>query len=159
MGEKEMKQIRLYFLFVVLLGRIYTIMAQEKDSIIYVFPDSVESMLNKYISEYHQCHFEFCLYTKEKDLYSLSVNEVGSNNSYNKWAKDTNRFILVGGDKYPLYFEEDMIFGSLGIEEYEERGYKARAVRRLWIIQEGYNITFDKNGGNITENYGLYIKK
>jgi hypothetical protein len=58
-----------------------------------------------------------------------------------------------------LFFEEDMIFGSLGTSEYEECGQKKRSVRRLWIIQEGYSITFDKDGRNIVEDNGLYIKE
>jgi len=148
---------------IILLVLLYSISiySQEKDSIIYIFPDKVEQKLYEQIEKINPTetyNFEFYLQLMDKDTFRLAYT-YSEYTPGNYWVKNTNRFILINKRKYPLVFDIDTLFSTSDHEHIGEYGHRDGTVIRHFIIYEGYNITFTKNGECIKENFGLYIPK
>lgn len=129
--------------------------AQEKDSIIYIFPDKVEKLFYEYIQTYSPDEtFDFHLVTRD-DKYKLFVT-TGDKNNY--WGNNTNRFILINDKKYPLTFDYDCLFSTENRFDIGQFGQREGYILRSWFIIEGYNITFDRYGFDVTESWGIFKK-
>jgi hypothetical protein len=128
---------------------------QERDSIIYIFPDKIEMKLYermKDISTSDTCSFHFYLTTVEKNMFRIFVCHLCRNNY---WVNNTNRFVLINNKKYPLVLEYDSIFSTHRHREVGEFGKRDDGfIFRTLLIYKGYNITFDKTGKHAVENWG-----
>lgn len=135
--------------------------SQNKDSIVYIFPDKVEKKLYEQIKEIStsdRFYFEFYLQAINKDTFRITYSySIDIPSCY--WAKNTNRFILINEHKYPLIFDYDTKFSTSKPENIGKYGHRESTIMRHLIIYEGYNITFSENGEYIEENFGLYRKE
>jgi hypothetical protein len=151
--KKNMKKIYT----IIIMFTCYTIVrAQEKDSIIYIFPDKVEQLLYDYIKTYINEDADslvFHLQNNENNTYTLFVG--GALNS-DDWHKNTNRFIMINDRSYPLIFDYDSLFGAVKKNMIGKFGEREGNVLRSLFIIEGYNITFDKYGFEVKESWGIY---
>lgn len=155
-----MKKNILIIIFILLYYSTNTY-SQNKDSIIYIFPDKVEQKLYEQIKKksISDCsYFEFYLQAISKDTFRITYSySKGIPISY--WAKNTNRFILINEHKYPLIFDYDTRFSTSEPNKIGKYGHREGTIMRHLIIYEGYNITFRENGEYVEENFGLYIEK
>jgi hypothetical protein len=148
---------------IILLVLIYStsIYSQEKDSIIYIFPDKVEQKLYEQMKELvsiEDYNFEFYLQTVDRDKFRLTYSCYrGQSNNY--WVNNTNRFVLINGKRYPLILDYDSLFGTNKPKEVGEYGHREGFILRSLFIYEGYNITFDRAGECLSEDWGIYEKR
>ena len=138
-----------------------SIFSQEKDSIIYIFPDKVEMKLYERIQKYtsfNDLDFDFYLTRLEKDTFKLSLSQHNKTGS-GDWVYDTNRFILINDKKYPLLLDYDSMFGTSKPNEAGAFGNRDDGfVLRTQFIYEGYSIKFTKTGRYVSESLGIYRK-
>jgi len=146
---------RIVILSVILVCSI-GIYSQERDSIIYIFPERVEALLYKRINERlsHNENLNFSFHLTRVTMDTFRIFLIGfSGTTRNYWDRNTNRFILINNKKYPLTFDYDSKFSTSSPETVQYyRG--ERMVRRTRFLHEGYNITFDKLGRYISESWG-----
>lgn len=138
-----------------------SIYSQEKDSIVYIFPDKIEQKLYEQIKELISVeiyNFEFYLQTVDIDKFRLTYS-YSKKQSNNYWGNNTNRFILINKKKYPLIFDYDSLFSTNKPKEVGEYGHRDGFILRSLFIFEGYNITFDRTGKCLSEDWGIYEKK
>jgi hypothetical protein len=120
--------------------------------IVYVLPTTVEDLLNIKIENMKsKDNIYFCLY-KDSGFFHIYISE--AINTANQFVSKTNRKVFVAGKFYPIIFESDIFFGTSSspaeiVEYYNHNKYLE--VRRSYIINEGFNIKFDKEG-KIFEN-------
>ncbi len=120
--------------------------------IVYVLPTTVEDLLNIKIENMKsKDNIYFCLY-KDSGFFQIYISE--AINTANKFVSKTNRKVFVAGKYYPIIFESDIFFGTTSspeeiVEYYNHNKYLE--VKRSYIINEGFNIKFDKEG-KILEN-------
>ena len=147
--------------FVLVLLCSISIYSQEKDSIIYIFPDKVEMKLYERIKETPSSknyNFEFFLENIDKDTFRLVLSEYNVLTPY-YWTNNTNRFILINDTKYPLTLDYDSMFGTSKPNEVGEFGERDEGfVLRTLFIYEGYSIKFTKTGRYVSESLGIYRK-
>jgi len=153
---------------IVILSLILTcslsVFSQGRDSIIYVFPDTVEVLLHKRVNEFlsrnENYSFSFYLERVTRDTFRLFLNRHRNDLTYSDWtycywARNTNRFILINDRKYPLYFDYDVMFSPREPERIGDFGERfGGLVPHLRIMHRGYNITFDRWGRVALENWG-----
>ena len=151
-----MRKLTLFVLFI--FNGIYG-QAQSSDSIVYILPDSVEIMLERYIDvrkNNDNAIFYFYLNRYEKN-YRINVGRITSNSDDEHLLKNTKRFVLVHEQKYPLILDYDMKFGLLEPDEIigdfgcRFGGYLGGRD----VIMEGYSISFNSYGKIIKEDYGI----
>jgi len=146
--------------FMLMLLCSISVYSQEKDSIIYIFPDKVETKLYDEMQKYtfnEKMSFEFYLKHIEKDTFQLFLSQYNQVLD-NSWPY-TNRFILINDKKYPLIFDYDFMFGTEKPNEAGEFGKRDDGfVLRTLRIYEGYSIKFNKTGNYVSESLGIYRK-
>jgi hypothetical protein len=155
-----MKKILFYFLLS--LFTQVSLLAQDKDSIIYILPDRVELKLNEYIEKYDNkgknVHFCFYLENKGNDTFKICIYEIYNSNP-GFLEKRTTRFILINLEKYPVIFDYDTYFSTNKTNDMGEIGNREGKVLRSYPIFDGYSITFDKVGKFIYEDWGILKKR
>jgi hypothetical protein len=103
-------------------------------------------------------NFKFYLEYIDKDTFRLYLSKYNVL-SPNYWDNNTNRFILINDEKYPLILDYDSMFGTSKPNEVGEFGKRDDGfVWRSLFIYEGYNITFNKTGRYVSEDWGIYRK-
>lgn len=152
---------RIVILSVILVCSISTY-SQEKDSIIFIFPDRVEVLLYERINEFlsldENYKFRFHLERMDRDKFRIRFIAMRGMPMRNYWARNTNRFILINNKKYPLTFDYDSKFSTSSPETVQYyRG--ERMVRRTLFMHEGYSITFDEWGKYVSEDWGIFRPK
>ena len=130
------------------------ISCRASDSIKYVLSDSVEITIEKYISNYicdHNYGVNFCFILSHiSDNFKISIVPIKSKSEYkNLWFSNTNRFILIKENYYPLIFDFDMLFGAIG-KSLGNYGSRNDNIRRLYISGDFYSIVFTKKGTLLT---------
>lgn len=153
-----MKRIKILIYIIVISINVY---AHKQDSIIFIFPDSVEQKLYEQIiryDNYEKLNFEFYLNSLKDGKFRLTYS-CSAHVHDNYWAKNTNRFILINDREYPLLFDYDSKFSTKKPSEVGRYRQREGTIERSVFIYEGYNITFDEFGRFIEESGGLYIKK
>lgn len=148
---------------IVLLALIYSvsIYSQEKDSIIYIFPDKVEQKLYEQIKKVislESFNFKFYLQTISKDEFRIAYS-YEKEPSKNYWINNTNRFILIKNEKYPLILDYDSLFSTNNPKDIGEYGHREGYVLKSLFLFDGYNITFDKEGECLFEDWGIHEKR
>jgi len=138
----------------------FNVYCNSTDSIIYIMPDNVEIKLNEYVMDIKQRspNYQFYFYFSRIDKFSYRIFPANLT-EMNKWAYKTNRFILINKNKYPLVFDYDIRFNSYKQEEVGEFENRFDGlIKNSTIIFEGYSITFDWDGTNLKEDWGIYKK-
>jgi len=151
---------KLIIVFTLIYISNMNIYSQEEDSIIYIFPDKVEQRLFeqiKKVDSINNIYFEFYLQTIDENRFRLTYS-YSKKKSNNYWVKNTNRFILINKKKYPLILDYDTIFSTYKPNKIGEYGHRDGTIMKHLIIYEGYNITFNKNGECLQEDFGIYQK-
>ncbi len=152
---------RIIILLLLIYGLNISIYSQEKDSIIYIFPDKIEQKLYEQMKEliYTDGYdFEFYLQTLDINKFRLTYSYY-KKQSFSYWGNNTNRFILIKNKMYPLILDYDSLFSTSKPEKVGEYGDREGFILRSSFIYEGYNITFDKTGKCLSESWGIYKKK
>lgn len=145
-----------YLIFILIIFSI-NIYSQKQDSIIYIFPDNVEKRLFEQLIDVginDIFNFQFYLNTLEKDTFMIALSYSGGK-SNNYWVNNTNRFVLVKDKKYPLVLDYDSNYSTENSKEVGYYGQREGNVLRSFFIYDGYNITFDKSGKILKEDYGI----
>jgi len=166
-----MKNNSIYLLLIFILASAETqAQVQVQNPIIYLLPDSVEMVLNKEIATY-----------KHKKVYFIMNRWCENSNNHrciiwicqfkgeikNNFAINTNRFIIVNKEKYPVYFDYDIDFhlrksrtlGEFG-ERYGDARIEGNGKTRTALLFHGTTVSFDYNtGGNVKTSYELYRPK
>lgn len=142
------KRIPVFLLF--LLAHYSCAYSQESEKILYIFPDSVELRLNEYIKRQNKKeHITYLtLSKKDEGRYYLYVTFYAKQHAHNIifWVKSTNRYAVVGQEKYPLLFDYDYDFSTKDILNIGEYGKRDGQILKTRSIHDGFHIEFDKNG-------------
>lgn len=149
------KHVILFFLLLICLY------SKSQDSIVYIVPDSVEILLNKYVSEKKSydpdIRIYFYLTSTKNGGYRLSASD--GNDGFLLIEK-TNRFILINTNKYPLLLNYDIRFASYKKDAVGSFGNRFNGlIPNNHVIYEGYSISFDAFGEYIKEDWGISRKK
>lgn len=135
--------------------------SQTRDSIIYIFPDKVEHKLFQYIqndNKHRDCPYSFFLETEGVDAYRVFVS-CNAKESENFWVKNTNRFVIIKDKFYPLVVDYDSLFSTNKPNEIGKYGRREGFVWRTYFLNEGYNLSFDRYGKKVKEDWGIYKKE
>lgn len=134
-----------------------SINAQNKDSIIYIFPDKVEVKFYEYIKKEKIDNYGFYMTNDSDQKFRVYIYKCdGINNNY--WQINTNRYLIIKDKKYPLFFDYDTFFSTREPFEIGVYGKREGYILRSHPIFEGYSITFDKTGELLSEDWGIYYK-
>ena len=130
--------------------------SQNRDSILYIMPDNVELKLYQYINniDSSKYSFEFFLSRLDGDKYRICVS-IWSKLNTNYWYNNTNRFVLIGEKKYPLWFDYDVKFSTKKPSNLGTIGKREGQILKSHPIFDGYNITFFINEDTLFEDYGI----
>jgi hypothetical protein len=126
--------------------------AQIKDSILYVLSDEVEENVFEYMTKVDTLgdfkYYAIFKNLKENDNYVLYVGFTAIDRDYYFYAKNTNRFLVVGYRKIPLFFDYDELFATSDNNNIGAFRRGEGFIRRLSILLESdcYSIVFDENG-------------
>lgn len=146
-------------IFLIVIGQLYT-RAQQSDSIIYILPDQVEIKLNSHIEKIYtydpnrECYF----YLEKTNDENFRIF-VGTKSKDTIWANFSNRYVVVNNRKISLIFDYDLIWSTKNTENIGSFGKRAGEILKTKIIYDGYNITFDRNGKCLEEDFGIYKKE
>lgn len=127
---------------------------EEKDSIIYYLPDSVEIIINDYLQswEYDTIKFE-CIMKQDGKLYELIVCQY---NDKNYISENTNRYVIINNRRIPVYFDYDIEFW-LKEEQVKNLGEFGNRFGGLLpkrkILFHCFSIKFNRLGNNIKVSY------
>ena len=90
--------------------------------------------------------------------YRINITEITQDDNL---IENTNRFVLIDTNKYPVILDYDLRFGLLNRnEKIGKLGRRFNGyIRSRTIIMEGYSLTFNGFGENIKESWGIYKKK
>lgn len=149
------------FVFCLFLFTITLIKAQEKDSILYIIPDSVEVRIYEETKKIDLSKFNlyFFLSKIDKNIYRINYSSFPNDSkSKNPWIDNTNRFLIVNNRKFPLIFDYDSSFSTQTNTMLGSFGEREGNIQRSYIIFEGYSITFKRDGTIISEDYGIFKK-
>lgn len=149
------------FVFCLFLFTITLIKAQEKDSILYIIPDSVEVRIYEETKKIDLSKFNlyFFLSKIDKNIYRINYSSFPNDSkSKNPWIDNTNRFLIVNNRKFPLIFDYDSSFSTQTNTMLGSFGEREGNIQRAYIIFEGYSITFKRDGTIISEDYGIFKK-
>jgi hypothetical protein len=145
------KAAKLFFLVFIISSFPILINAQVKDSILYVLSDEVEMSAFEYMNKIDKVgNFKFDAILKKRtvdDNYALCISYMEVDREYYYYAKTTNRFLVVGDRRIPLFFDYDELFATsdnndIGVFKSRE-GY----VRRQSILFDYcFTIVFDRKG-------------
>jgi len=147
----------IYILILFWVSQILT-SVQNKDSIIYILPDKVEVKLSEHVEKENLSHFGFYLTSMDNEKYRIYISELNEGNK-NYWQLNTNRYVILKNEKYPLYFDYDTFFSTRKPTEIGEYGKREGYILKSHPIFEGYNLTFDKTGKCLLEDWGIYRKE
>lgn len=133
----------------------------QRDSIKYVFPDSIEIITNSHLKSQNKSKpnqsFYFHLQKSNKDTFNLSIFEHTNliNRKLEKWILSTSRFVLIDDKYYPLLLEEDFIFGTVTERDFGiiGRRYKDLKIKRIFLTGEPFGIEFTKKGHVVRSGY------
>ncbi len=126
--------------------------AQKKDSIIYIMPNSVELKIHEEIKkfDFSEIGLYFFLSTIDKNTYRINYADFPkATGSKDPWADNSNRFLIVNDKKFPLIFDYDSDFST-------QRNSMTGNNQKVYIIFDGYSITFNRDGVIISENHGIF---
>lgn len=152
------KNLTVLFLFLLMY---MSLNAQNKDSLIYILPDSVELKLYEFTKSMEASKYDcdFYLSSLGDNVYRINVSIYRIYND-DYWSRNTNRFLVINNKKYPLSFDYDSLFGTMTkFSDIGKMGEREGYIMRTTFINEGYNITFNIKGEILKENYSLFIKK
>ncbi|MDO5523560.1 MAG: hypothetical protein Q4G48_05880 [Bacteroidia bacterium] len=128
--------------------------AKETDSIFFILPDSVELKISEEIKniDFSEFGLFFSLSTFDKNIYRINYS-CFSNVSKPKdpWVDNTNRFLIINDNKFPLIFDYDSDFST-------QKNSISGKNQKVYIIFDGYSITFRSDGTIISEKHGILQK-
>lgn len=150
----------IYISFILFVA-IFSLKSQtkDKDSILYIMPDKVELKINQYLEtiDSSKYNLEFYLSHMDKEKYNICIS-IFNNTNNNYWYSNTNRFVLIGEKRYPLWFDYDVKFSTKEPSNTGTIGKREGQILKSHPIFDGYNITFFINGDILLEDYGIYKK-
>lgn len=100
--------------------------------------------------------------SRECYVYLEKINDekfrifVGAKSKDTIWANFSNRYVVVNNKKIPLVFDYDLIWSTKKTENIGSFGKRDGEILRTKIIYDGYNITFDRYGKYLEEDFGIY---
>lgn len=105
------KNLTVLFLFLLIY---VSLNAQNKDSLIYILPDSVELKLYEFTKSMEASKYDcdFYLSNLGDNIYRINVSIYRIYND-DYWSRKTNRFLVINNKKYPLSFDYDSLFGTM----------------------------------------------
>jgi len=132
-----------------------TLMAVGQE-ILYVFPDSVEKILEQHLSEYRLNSKKERVYldlVREGEFYRLTVGTyfVDRDDDLTRWIKASNRVGLVHVKKYPLLIDVDFDFGTAEVNDLGTFGKREGLVKRIRGLMHGFSVKFTKYGAILKE--------
>lgn len=154
-----MKQIFYILPLILLLANCSTIKKNEipnKEKIIYIVPDTVQVWFNNVLSEKTHTSKEENVYfildeiiENNKILYNLILCETKNiNNRDNFFINNTNRYIYIKNNLYPLLLNLDQIFSTRDYNNKELLNLlnNGEKVKKFYTIYEkNYWVIFDNN--------------
>ena len=157
-----MKNILLILFTCFLLFNCSSFKSNNKEKIIYIVPDTVQLWFDNIIKEPNVIQKEESIYfiigkieRNSKILYSLSLCEekiYGKADSL--FYKNTNRYVYIKGNLYPLLNDLDQEFSTRDYSNKEllDLLEEQKKIKKQNIIYEkAYWVYFDNNWGNIIE--------
>lgn len=147
---------KIFILSILFILCQFTVNAQSQ-KISYVFPDSVELRLNKYISNYNKKkpnkELYFLIKKDTSGVYNLTVIPIssGSDSIVVSWLKSTNRYALIDKESYPVVFDYDFALGTPTINDIGSIGQREGNVKRMELIAHRFTIYFRMNGKILKE--------
>ncbi|PUZ19328.1 hypothetical protein GA0116948_1297 [Chitinophaga costaii] len=134
----------------------FTVRAQSQ-KIWYILPDSVEVRLNRYIltsiPKQEVQKLFFLLKRDSLNSYNITVIPLTHNTDLNiiRWVEDSNRYVLVNKNLYPLLLDYDFIFGTPEYNNIGEFGQREGSIKKIYLIPHRYTIYFKMNGSVLKE--------
>jgi len=125
---------------------------KNKDSILYLIPDSVTQILKKKIDgNYNNIYFHL---SRKKDEFYIYYYYINKNDGDFYLVKNSKRSLLIDDKLYPLIFDYDEIFGIT--DSYDEILEKMKKDKYITInhsttIYEGWVIIFNQKGEILSE--------
>ncbi|MCS4167740.1 hypothetical protein [Sphingobacterium sp. BIGb0116] len=138
-----------------LLLNCMTLMAVGQE-ILYVFPDSVERILEQHLSKYSLNNDKERVYLDlagNDEFYRLTIGTyfVDRDDDLTRWIKASNRLGLVNTKKYPLLIDVDFDFGAPEETALGTFGKREGKVKRTRVLMHGFSVKFTKNGAILKE--------
>lgn len=132
---------------------------KSDNGIVYILPQSVNDLLIKNISNFDN-HLTFSIQEYSNYEYQITVDY---DDAYtNPWTNNSNRFLLLNGKFYHLYFFTDNYFATVeSLKEIEDKLEKENPIsyKKKFIINEyAYSVRFSLHGTIINEGHGSVIK-
>lgn len=122
----------------------------NEERILYVFPDDVETAIDRYmesLSDSEELRFVLTLYKKTDGTYEIFVNSHDADNGGSLyWERVTNRYAVINNRECPLLFDYDYDFGTSRPSEIGTSGERAGQVPRVISVNDGFHLTFSKQG-------------
>lgn len=87
----------------------------------YILPGAVQKLLVENIANKKDSVY-FLIGKVDSESYEISVLEYINSTPYIKWINNTNRFIYLKGEFYPVIFDFDALFSTqMTVKEFKER--------------------------------------
>ncbi len=143
-----LKTLKTGLLFLIGCGITSNAVAQE---ILYVFPETVEKILDQHLSKYKLNEDKERVYLtldRNAEIYTLTISTyfVDRDDDLTRWIKGSNRMGLVNTKKFPLLFDIDFDFGTPDTKVVGNFGEREGQVRRMRVLLHGFYVKFNKSG-------------
>jgi len=141
-------------LFLIVCGITSNAVAQE---ILYVFPETVEKILDQHLSKYKLNVDKERIYLtldRNAEIYTLTISTyfMDRDDDIHRWVKGSNRMGLVNTKKFPLLFDIDFDFGAPDTKAVGNFGEREGQVKRMRVLLHGFYVKFNQNG-KVLEQY------
>ncbi|MDR3009525.1 MAG: hypothetical protein LBV59_16440 [Sphingobacterium sp.] len=135
-------------LFLIVCGISSNAATQE---ILYVFPETVEKIVDQHLSKYKLNEDKERVYLtldRNAEIYTLTISTyfVDRDDDLTWWIKGSNRVGLVNTKKYPLLLDMDFDFGAPDRKAVGKFGERNGQVKRMRVLLHGFYVEFSKSG-------------
>lgn len=133
----------------------FSLHAQEKANIYFIFPDSVEVIANCYIEKQKIKNPNtkyFCFLRHDSlSIYSLTILTFKKNEAtaVARWVGSSNRYVVINKEKLPLLIDYDFRFGTSDPGKIGKYGKRDGNLKKMNLIAHAFTVIFDNSTGNL----------
>lgn len=125
-------------------------LAQKDDKVVikYFFPDKVEMLIDSCIHSYKSEMLNFYFLLAKDSAYSITIGKYDWKERGNllSWINQTNRYVVVNSEKYPLLFDYDLTFAGIDLNNVGTFGNREGNIKRAKLLLHGLTIIFNSEG-------------